>query len=239
MRTDTIHSPAETTVQYYVAKNGNRGGPFSQEQIEGMISSGTVSWDDLAWREGQSDWKPLSELFGSLQPPAIPAIRVPNAIPTATPNTAHDGPKGVGGWLLFFCIALIILGPLLSLGQMVTTWEQSKPAFGLFPSIRSVIVFENFWIIALLVYGFVVGCMIWAGNPKAKKLAKQYLLIRLFGFFGIELVTIMMISDLPSEMLAAGVGGVLGAGFREVVYFLIWWFYFKKSKRVRNTYRDN
>jgi len=239
MGNHTIDSIVETPVQYYIAKNGNRSGPFSQEQIQGMLFSGMISPDDLVWHEGQSDWKPLSALLGPSQPPPIRARTVPNTIPTATTATVLDGPKGLGGWLVFFCVALTILGPLLSLGQMVTTWEQSEPAFGRFPSIKSAMILENFSLAALLVYGFIVGCIIWGGNPEGKKLAKQYLLIRLVAFFGIEMVAIMMISDLPFEILAAGVGGVIGAGFREVLFFLIWWFYFKKSKRVRNTYGDN
>ncbi len=198
-----------------------------------------ISLEDLGWHEGQSDWKPLSAMFGPSQPPAIGATAVPNTNPTVTTGTVLGGPKGVGGWLIFFCVALTILGPLFSIGQMVSTWEESEPAFGRFPSIKSAMILENFGLVALLIYGFILGCIIWGGNPKCKKLAKQYLLIRLFGFFGIELVAIMIIADLPSEVLAAGVGGVIGAGFREVLFFLIWWFYFKKSKRVRNTYGDN
>jgi hypothetical protein len=239
MGNHTIDTLVETTTQYYIAKNGNRSGPFSQEQIQGMLSSSVISLDDLVWHEGQSDWKPLSALFGPSQPPPIRATGVANTIPSATTATVLDGPKGQGGWLVFFCVALTILGPLFSIGQMVAAWEQSEPAFGRFPSIKSAMILENFGLAALLIYGFILGCIIWGGNPKGKRLAKQYLLIRLFGFFGIELVALMIIADLPSQVLAAGVGAVIGAGFREILFFLIWWFYFKKSKRVRNTYGHN
>jgi len=137
---------------------------------------------------------------------------------------------------VFFCVGLTILSPLASLGQIALSWEQSKPAFDMYPSIRTAITFENLGMVAILVYGFVVGCMIWSGNRNGRTLARRYLLIRLFGFFGVEIVVMLIMSGLSSEIMAAVIGVVVGAQFRELVYFLVWWFYFKKSKRVSNTY---
>jgi len=98
------------------------------------------------------------------------------------------------------------------------------------------IVWENVCLTTLLLYGLVVGCMIWSGNPNGRVIAKRYLLIRLYGFIGIEIIALFLLGDLPAAALTVCVGGILGTGLREVLYFLIWWLYFKKSKRVRNTY---
>jgi len=165
---------------------------------------------------------------------APPPVRAPRQNQAAA--TLKLGPKGVGGWLVFFCVGLTILSPLASLGQIALSWEQSKPAFDMYPSIRTAITFENLGMVAILVYGFVVGCMIWSGNRNGRTLARRYLLIRLFGFFGVEIVVMLIMSGLSSEIMAAVIGVVVGAQFRELVYFLVWWFYFKKSKRVSNTY---
>jgi len=67
-------------------------------------------------------------------------------------------------------------------------------------------------------------------------IAKKYLLIRLLGVVGIELIAMVIMSDLPSEIVGAVVTSFFGAAFAEIIFFVIWWLYFKKSKRVQNTY---
>lgn len=222
-------------MQIYITKNGNQTGPFTEEQTRSMISAGMISHDDLAWIEGVPDWKPLYTVLGVSQPPP-PPVSTFSAPAAQTLTKSSDGPTGVGGWLVFFCVGLTILSPLFSLGQMVSGWEEAEPAFSRFPTIKSVLIWENLGSIAILIYGFIVGCMIWSGSPQGRNIARRFLLIRLFGFIGVEVVALLIMGDLPSEVVAAGIGGVVGALFREGVYFTIWWLYFKKSKRVRNTY---
>jgi hypothetical protein len=228
----------------HIFQNNRQEGPYTAEQVQAMLESGIVAPITLAWKEGMSEWAPLSTVM-TPTPPATPVSAPP------PPPLAHEaapmivqtpipsgsvGPKGVGGWLVFFCVGLTILGPLFSLGQMVTAWEDSQAGFSSFPSIKTAVIWENFGSALLLIYSFVVGCIVWSGSPNGKSVAKKYLVIRLFGFIGVEFIAILLMGDLPSEVLAAGIGGVFGAGITEVFYFLIWWFYFKKSKRVRNTY---
>lgn len=222
-------------MQIYITKNGNQTGPFTEEQTRGMIAAGMISHDDLAWIEGSPDWKPLNTVLGVSQPPPHPASTIPAPLAHTLTNSS-DGPTGVGGWLVFFCVGLTILSPLFSLGQMVNGWEQSKPAFSSFPTIKSALIWENLGSVAILIYGFIVGCMIWSGSSEGRNIARRFLLIRFFGFIGVEVVAILIMGDLPSQMVSAGIGGVVGAIFREGVYFAIWWLYFNKSKRVRNTY---
>jgi len=121
---------------------------------------------------------------------------------------------------------------------MMSDWEQSQFAFSQYPALKSVVMFENLGSVLLLVYGFVVGCAVWSGSKDGRKLAKQYLLVRLIGFIGIEAIALMMMSSLPSEMLKAGAASMLGAVIGQSAFSLVWWFYFKKSKRVKNTYGD-
>lgn len=88
----------------------------------------------------------------------------------------------------------------------------------------------------LLIYGFIVGCIIWSGSPSGRRVARQFLIIRLVGFIAIEAITFSMISDVSSTAASAGAAEGFTAISREVIYFLISWFYFKRSVRVRNTY---
>jgi tetratricopeptide (TPR) repeat protein len=137
------------------------------------------------------------------------------------PRNVQDGPKGVGGWLELFCVGLTILSPFYLMALIAVTWITAEPE----------VMFENLGFVTLGIYGFVVGCTVWSGSPSGRRIAKQYLVIRFFGSTSIELVAFIM----PST-IASGVRGTINVFLGEAVYFLIWWFYFKKSKRVRNTY---
>src|SRR6476646_4200612 len=99
-------------MQIYIAKNGSQTGPFTEEQTRGMVSAGSHSPDDLAWIEGAADWQPLHSILGISQPPPIsnPPVQASHG-----PSITNDGPTGVGGWLVFFCVGLTILSPLVVL----------------------------------------------------------------------------------------------------------------------------
>jgi len=223
-------------MEYYIARGGDRKGPYTQAEVEGYVNSGMVSATDLAWRSGEPDWRPLGELVPGLLPPPIPAASYPQAYAAAPQPYVASGPQGVGGWLLFYCIALTVLGPLLSIFGMLSGWSQAAPAFVDFPVIRTVMIVENLGVAAIVVYGFVVGCIVWSGSLQGKRVVKRFLIIRLVGFIVLEAVAILMMIGLPVEIVAAGFGGVIGAIVREGIYFAIWWLYFMKSVRVRNTY---
>ena len=103
----------------YISKSGTQTGPFGEEQLQGMLAEGVVAPDDLAWREGLPEWQPLHLLLGIHQPPPIPAAPppMPAPAPISTPSAQAAGPVGVGGWLVFFCVGLTIISPLLSLSK--------------------------------------------------------------------------------------------------------------------------
>ncbi|WP_441001135.1 GYF domain-containing protein [Fodinibius sp. SL11] len=152
-------------------------------------------------------------------------------------NNSPKSLQGVGGWLTFFCVGLTILGPLLSIGNMISGWEGAKQAFDAFPKFETAIWVENIGISIITIYGFITGAMIWSGNKKGKTLAERYLLIRLFLFIGTELLALMILSDLPQEAYSIMTDEVIVAVFREVFLFGIWFSYFKVSKRVKATYK--
>jgi hypothetical protein len=58
-----------------ILKNGAKHGPFSETNVISFLKSGRLSQSDLAWREGQDGWKPLSDLLG----PALADVPLPPA----------------------------------------------------------------------------------------------------------------------------------------------------------------
>jgi hypothetical protein len=122
----------------------------------------------------------------------------------------------------------------------VLQWPELQPAFAAYPPLKIAWYLESLWSLVILVYGFVVGVRIWKGNPAGRKLARQFLLIRFFGLLAVEVIAIsmmvLMIKDPPPELISGGIAGVVGGLVQTALYVGIWWLYFSKSKRVRNTY---
>ncbi|MBD8899613.1 RDD family protein [Rhodanobacter sp. DHG33] len=56
-------------MEIWIGRNGERHGPYKEEDVRAWLRSGQVSGSDLAWREGLADWQPLSVLY----PDATPA----------------------------------------------------------------------------------------------------------------------------------------------------------------------
>jgi hypothetical protein len=45
-------------MQYHVAKNGEKSGPFEKEEVYRRLVSGELSGSDLGWCEGMAEWEP-------------------------------------------------------------------------------------------------------------------------------------------------------------------------------------
>lgn len=101
----------------YIARNKEKHGPYSVEDIQAYLSSGHLQLTDLAWREGMSDWVPLSQFPGlnllEVRLPPPPPIVPPQAV-TQTPVTKR-GPSAFScsGFLIIF-VALTVLGMILN-----------------------------------------------------------------------------------------------------------------------------
>ena len=60
-------------MEIWIGRNGERHGPYKEEDVRAWLRSGQVSSSDLAWREGLADWQPLSVLFPDVTRDAPPA----------------------------------------------------------------------------------------------------------------------------------------------------------------------
>jgi hypothetical protein len=143
--------------------------------------------------------------------PRVTALKIPVII----------GPSGVGGWLLLFCISLTILAPLPMLMRASTGWH-FIPRY-LFDDLR-------------MLYGMVVGAALWLARPISLMLLRIYFIIAaatvVLGVLNVVAIALRMHVSLflmPGFTPALGYVGVI----------LLWFAYFCKSARVRNTYGSN
>lgn len=61
----------------YLLIEGVRQGPFTEELTRESLADGSIPPDLLAWREGEANWIPVSELLGRCLPPIPPLTGPP------------------------------------------------------------------------------------------------------------------------------------------------------------------
>lgn len=69
---------------WFVGVRGERKGPFTEDDIKGMIQRGEVSPRDVAWKEGMDNWKPLLEVEPFVE--AAKSVPLPPPAPPMGPN---------------------------------------------------------------------------------------------------------------------------------------------------------
>lgn len=57
---------------YYLLIDGKQAGPYTAEQLHGLLAQGQLTNESLAWHEGLPDWTQLGTLLEPLAPPAAP-----------------------------------------------------------------------------------------------------------------------------------------------------------------------
>ncbi|HYY35392.1 MAG TPA: PH domain-containing protein [Candidatus Binatia bacterium] len=88
----------------YVRRNGEKLGPFEDAQLLSSLQQGMFSYDDLALRDGWTDWKPLRTLFA---PPA-PAPAVTR--PAAEEQRMWSGKPSHWNFFFSWLLALVFVG---------------------------------------------------------------------------------------------------------------------------------
>ena len=73
-------------MEIWIGRDGERHGPYKEDDVREWLRSGKVSAKDLAWYEGLADWQPLSVLFPG------EGTAAPTATATDNPYAAPGAP---------------------------------------------------------------------------------------------------------------------------------------------------
>ncbi len=106
-------------MQYHVAKNGEKFGPFDKDEVYRRLVAGELLGTDLGWHEGLAEWEPLAKL---LPPPqASPVFAAPGIFGvTPAPFALSSAPRQETSGLAIASLVCGILGLLF--------WLPSIPA---------------------------------------------------------------------------------------------------------------
>lgn len=103
-------------MELYLHQNGEQVGPYTEEQIVSMVSSGELSRDDIIWHEGLAEWQPIQSVVGlpapvAPQPAPVQQAQSSSPQPTQVETNVKQGAI-IGGWV---CFALGLICMVLSL----------------------------------------------------------------------------------------------------------------------------
>lgn len=129
--------------------------------------------------------------------------------------------QGIWGWLLLYCAGLVAINPFL----VFTSAMHGSLLVALLERL-------------LVVYGVVVGIMLWSRGPKALGLLQIYLFS---SFFIKAMGIVIVVLDLAvgraadrGDLAAELAGRLLG-----LAILIVWVWYFQVSRRVKATYGSN
>jgi|SRR6185436_14288661 len=113
-------------MEIYIAKSGQKTGPFSEEQIQSMLKSGMIGLADSAWHEGMSSWIPLHQVL-KVCPPIPQASQ--SQIPETSPQQSRANPVRSGPIIRDVAIiwALTFIGGfIVSIAGGASSLDQSQ-----------------------------------------------------------------------------------------------------------------
>jgi len=87
---------------YWIARDGEKHGPYPEDQVRRNYASGRVRPTDLVWTEGMADWKAASQALGPVPPHPAPKTAAP-ATPYQPPAAVvrDEGDGGLGGDVVY------------------------------------------------------------------------------------------------------------------------------------------
>jgi hypothetical protein len=142
--------------------------------------------------------------------------------------------KGVGGWLLFLCIGLTILTPLVILGSLAKGYSVASQYFDRFPGLLAITVIDTILSLGIVAFSIYAGTGLWRIRPGAVRMAKGCLLC--FLAYHVVIAILPFVAGLPSAANEAMIYPAVKHILKSVLSLAIWYSYLNKSKRVSVTY---
>ncbi len=159
---------------------------------------------------------PQSVGGGAAAGPAYSLGPTATAMPAAPLSPELEKLRGVGGWLLVFCIVVTIIHPLINLAEAVATPQPG-------------VIFLDLLLSAAAV---TTGVSVWSKQSWAFTMVKAY-------FITMIVVAVLIFIGAATETNSQVQIDSFVTGIRVLVWVGIWWSYFRRSKRVLATFGRN
>ncbi|MFC2131817.1 DUF2569 family protein [Bacteroidota bacterium] len=209
---------------YYLDKDNQKQGPFAKQEIIDKINLNELPTDVKVLSLKSEEWIQADQVFDLSNPDSKRNEIILETVPKDIQY------QKVGGWLMFFCISLIVFQPFGAIIMILNILGQ----FYIPSSLKSYYLADGLIQIAMAFYAIYTGTQLMQIKPGAVDIAKKYLKV-LFGVAAINLI-LPYVFGLP----LLHTGDVTSDNFRflisTAIYYWIWNSYLNKSERVKVTY---
>jgi hypothetical protein len=147
---------------------------------------------------------------------------------------APPPPKGVGGWLLYFCFGVILLAPAVVGFRIFQNLRTLQVREGGLTQASVLVATDAAARVAILILGMVAGSLLLFRRRGAVQFARGYLVAGTLGYCG--LVALPYLFPLSVVDRDRFVAHYIGRALLVLPGTAVWLLYFKYSKRVRATY---
>lgn len=184
---------------------------FSLQRLQPASSAGGTAVSPVpAVEVAARPQVPVTEREALLEPEKHIDAEVTRYAPGAGPL------RGVGGWLLFFCVVTTIITPLVS---MVEAVNSNDPI---------VILTE----VAFTILALCTGLSLWRVRPHALRWVRAYLIAG-------PCLSMIAVYALQGQATYTTYEPTSNPVVAAVIFVVTWWQYFRKSKRVKATFGRN
>lgn len=127
-----------SAMKIFVHKDQNQTGPFSEKEIEDMVSRGELAHNDLAWHNGLNDWQPIATIFKDFEkmppppPPAVKSLQKRRSVPTELLRGTNSEDRMGYRWLPWLVFLVFLLGG----GLLIFNWSQQRAGKSISTGVR-------------------------------------------------------------------------------------------------------
>jgi hypothetical protein len=146
----------------------------------------------------------------------------------------RPAPVGVGGWLLFFCLQVALLGPLLTVMNVMADVRTLRSSGGLWTRGAALVAVDDLVRLALAGMGVGAGVLLWLRHHSAVVFTRAYLVC--LAASGLVLLGFVYAFALPADTRDRIAPIYLFRAAIAIPGSIFWLQYFKHSKRVKATY---
>ena len=149
-------------------------------------------------------------------------------------STQEPAYKRVKGWLLLYCMAQVIIGPIAAVYFTIVRWHAHLRFVNKIPGLLLFDVLHTILLLGITGFGFYAGEHLWSVRPGAVRVVKKYLLA---GAGSLWLGVILpYAAGLPSRVADSFCEQVLPKAAFGLLPIALWYAYFSRSRRVKATY---
>lgn len=145
--------------------------------------------------------------------------------------------KGVGGWLLIYCILFTLIYPFMAASSLIDNYQKASSNFQLVEGLLTFLLINTGLRAYIVIFSMHTGIALWTLRPHALRTAYRFFFVYLL-FITISVILLFVIPQWEPEDYEVLIPITLREVSAGLLYLAAIFLYLKYSRRVRATYPD-